>query len=84
MNTREDDGPAANDNDDDDEMWGNVKNISFDLTNEEINVIKDTNFKFLFAGKVPRIYTPRECTAGYLWRSASQYAFTPEIWSKFS
>jgi len=46
MNTREDDGPAANDNDDDDEMWWNVE-----LTNEEINVIKDTNFKFLFAGK---------------------------------
>jgi hypothetical protein len=54
MNTREDDEPAANDDDDyddDDEMWGNVKNISFDLTNVEVNVINDTNFKFLFAGK---------------------------------
>jgi hypothetical protein len=50
MNTRKDDGPAAND-DYDDEMWGNVKNISFDLINDVVNVIRATNFKFLFPGK---------------------------------
>jgi len=84
MNTRKDDGPAAND-DYDDEMWGNIKNISFDLINDEVNVISATNFKFLFPGKHnPWKYTPRDCTAGYLWPSASQYAFTPKFWSKFS
>ena len=50
MNTRKDDGPAAND-DDDDEIWGNIKYISFDLTNDEVHVINATDFKFLFAGK---------------------------------
>lgn len=49
MNTRKDDGPAANDGD---EMWGNVKNISFDLTNDEVNVINARNSKFLFTDKL--------------------------------
>ena len=56
MNTRKDDGPAATDGDD--EMWGNVKNISFDLTNDEVNVINTANSKFLFADKrIFRKYT---------------------------
>lgn len=56
MNTRKDDGPTATDDDDDDEMWGNVKNISSDLTNGEVDVINATNFKFLFAGKHNPVY----------------------------